>query len=343
MLKRLRRGLASLKGVVKQASPKGKWDAMKIAFDFMYCKVKFHVSQDEYIKYRFYNLKNRYRKNFLLVHHKKRYYRNISKRFYTSYKYEFYKRIPDLYSREIILAPYCGEERFVEFLKKHQKVVLKPDKGSWGIGIENFEYIDESSAKEKFKTFSKEAPTICEEYIRQHHSLNQLNPFSVNTIRIVTIMNNGNMEVISATLKTGGAADKFIDNMHNGGIGAQVDIQSGVVTTYGYNYKNEEYLKHPISGEQFLGFKIPNWDKVIELVKKAHHRLPEYIFGWDIAVTEEGADIVEANNSPGPLLMQTMDRIPKGEKIMKMIETIKIPQEYSKSNPYIPDYNSYYN
>ena len=53
-----------------------------------------------------------------------------------------------------------------------------------------------------------------------------------------------------------------------------------------------------------------------------------------------GVDIVEANNAPGPKLMQTMDQIPKGEKIIRMIKTIKIKQEYSKKSAYTPNYKS---
>ena len=228
----------------------------------------------------------------------------------------------------------------MEFLKQHKKVILKPDLGSLGRGIEIIEYTNEDAARKRFKEFSLDSPTICEEYIRQHPSLNEMNPFSVNTVRVVTILDNNNVEIIAAVLKTGGSVDKFVDNMHNGGIGAQVDIQTGIVTTHGRNYQFKSYVCHPISGMQFIGYCIPNWEKVTELAKEAHRRLPQcLIYGWDIAVTENGAEIIEANNAPGPLLMQTMDRVPKGKKVIKMMKTIKIPQKYSKSDTYEPEYN----
>ena len=334
--------LRALKNKISPISH-GKWDTLKIMLDYAYCKMRFHITLEEYMAYSYYNLKNRYRKNFLTNYQRKHYNRNISQGFFTSYKYVFYKRVPDLFSRGITLVPYCGEDEFVEFLKKYKKVVLKPDRGSWGVGIECFEYTNEASARERFKSFSKEMPMICEEYIRQHHSLEELSPFSVNTLRIVTILNGDNVEILSTVLKTGGDATKVVDNMRSGGIGAQVDIETGIVTTFGRDFQNIDYAYHPVTGVQFIGYNVPNWDKVKKLVIDAHRRVPQcLIYGWDIAVTEDGADIVEANNAPGPMLMQAIDAIPRGEKIIKMMKTIKIEQEYSKKNRFVPDYTVYF-
>lgn len=336
--------LKKVTGTLKEirSISRNKWETLNIAFDFIYCKLRFHITVREYKKYKFYNLKNRYRKKFLLIYHKTHLGINIRKRYYTASKYLVYKRIGDLYSREIILVPNCGEDCFVAFLKKHQKVVLKPDSGSWGIDVKILEYTDEIAAQNCFKELSLKKATICEEYICQHHMLAALNPFSTNTLRVVTILDNGNVEIVCAALKTGGFANNFVDNMHNGGIGMQVDIETGITTTVGKDYNDKEYIYHPISQEQLIGFRVPCWDKVKQLVKEAHLRLPEtLLFGWDIAITEEGPVIVEVNGSPGPMLMQVMDGIPKGEKIIKMMKTIKVPQEYSKKAVYIPNYDDY--
>lgn len=45
--------------------------------------------------------------------------------------------------------------------------------------------------------------------------------------------------------------------------------------------------------------------------------------GWDIAIVPQGIEIVEANMNPGPLLMQLMDGVPKGEKILKHMKKQK--------------------
>lgn len=316
----------------------GKWDSFKLAVDYAYSKLRFHVTADEYFKYSFYNLKNRYRKNFLLIYHKKK-YRNISTRFFTRSKYVFYSRISDLYQREIILLPYCGLDEFLSFVKKHKILVAKPDQGSLGKGVEFFKYTDDETAIRFFEGFSKDAPVVLEEYITQHEKLNELNPFCVNTIRVVSILFEGEVEIVSATLKSAATHNTFCDNMYGGGIGANVDVETGVVTTRGRDFKSVYYISHPITGVNFVGFQVPNWENVVTLIKNAHKRLPQcLIYGWDIAVTPTGADIVEANNAPDTQLMQLMDQVPKGKKIIKMMKTIKIQKDYSKTLAETLDY-----
>lgn len=303
----------------------GNLDYWAITFDLLYCKIRYRTSTHEYLTYKFYNYKHRYRKNFILTKHKKQ-YEKINFRGLTRSKYITYKYIPDLYQREIILAPQCGEDAFINFLKKHQRIVIKPDTGSLGKGVEIVEYCDDTVAKELFATFIKNKPKICEEFIIQHPLLKQLNPSSVNTIRITSLMQNGDVEIISATLKCGVGEDKVTDNLSLGGIGAQVDISSGIVSTYGQDFKNQKYIFHPTTGTQIIGMQLPNWDATIALVKAAHKRLPQCtVFGWDVAITETGADIVEANNRPGSRIMQRMDGIPKGQKIIPLLrhDTLK--------------------
>ena len=59
-------------------------------------------------------------------------------------------------------------------------------------------------------------------------------------------------------------------------------------------------IVHPVTGVAFKGFQIPFWVETIEMMKKA---VPEasYIsnIGWDVAITNSGPVIVEANTIPG--------------------------------------------
>ena len=53
----------------------GKWSRLMIALDYIYCCMRFHVNDKEYLDLQFYNYKNRYRKNFLLKYHQKNKYK----------------------------------------------------------------------------------------------------------------------------------------------------------------------------------------------------------------------------------------------------------------------------
>ena len=201
LIKTIRRKMKTLDGMIRPLA-NGKWDYFVITLDFLYCRYLLKVPADEYLKYNFHNLKQRYRKNFILQRERKKFI-NVNTNGFTRSKYVFYSYIPDLFQREVILAPFCGEDAFVAFLKKHEKIVAKPDQGSLGKGLEVVKYIDDESAKEYFAGITAERPFICEEFINQHPVLSQLNPASVNTLRIVSLLQDDEVEIVAAILKTG--------------------------------------------------------------------------------------------------------------------------------------------
>lgn len=298
----------------------GNWDYITGVFDMIYCRLRYKIPKDEYIAYKFYNYKHRYRKNFI-IQWQRREYIKINSQAFTRSKYAFYQYIPDLFFREMIIAPFCGEEAFVAFLKKHQKIVVKPDQGSLGVGLEVVTYTDDAAAKTFFNGITAARPFICEEFIRQHPELSKLNPASVNTIRVASLLLDGEVTILSATLKTGAGTERITDNLSQGGIGAQIDVESGIVCTFGKDFDLKTFTHHPTTGAPILGVQIPHWDAAINLIKTAHKRLPQcMLYGWDIAITETGVDIVEANSKPGSRIMQVMDGVPKGKTLLPLLK-----------------------
>ena len=291
--------------------------------DLMYCRLRFHVSLREYFCLHYYNYKDRYRKNFMLRYHQNHRYRRVNNDFVTQSKYGLYTRLQGLFKREMILLPNCGEEAFLDFVKKHKHVVLKPDTGSLGEGVSTFTYESDEQALQRFREISGEM--VCEEFIHQHSELAAVNPYSVNTLRIIAIRHAADdIEIVAATLRSGVQTDSFVDNMSSGGLAAQIDPETGIVTTYGIDRNDKQYAYHPITKKQLIGMNIPNWSIAVDLLKKAHSQLSENpVLGWDIAITEEGADIVEANSAPGPNAFQMADHTPRGEKILKILNNRK--------------------
>lgn len=343
-IKLLKRKAKVLDSIVRPYAV-GKWDYFVVALDCIYCNYILKVPMDEYQKYNFPILKNRYRKYFILQRHRDK-FKNVNTLGFTKSKYTFYEYIPDLFVREIIIAPFCGEEAFVDFLKRQQKIVIKPDRGSLGKGLDVVQYTDDQAARKYFKSITAKRPMICEEFIRQHSVLSALNPASVNTIRVASLLQDGEVEILAAVLKTGAGNDAITDNLSLGGIGAQIDIATGIVCTYGRDFNFHSYAYHPTSGVPILGLQIPHWEQAVELIKTAHKRLPQCMFyGWDIAITETGVDIVEANSKPGTRIMQVMDAIPKGQKLIPLIQKDRLKDKrleytrelYQRSQKYAPE------
>lgn len=281
-----------------------------IAFDVLYCRIFLHCKYDEYCMYEFYKYKNLYRKNFILQNRKKIYYSKINPYRYTMHKKVFYKKIQSAMQREFIYISDIDEQQFLAFVHKHKKVITKPDVGSRGVNIKRFEYSDDQQAIEFFHSLDED--TICEEYICQHDKMNTLNPNCVNTIRIVALCDNNDVHFVAASLKCGKFENSYVDNMHNNGLGANIDIQTGVVTGIGYDYHDNTFIYHPLTGTQIVGFSIPYWAETLALVSKTHLIVSECpLIGWDVAITNSGPEIVEINGAPGPKLMQLMDQKPK--------------------------------
>lgn len=287
-----------------------------LLLDIIYCNYFLHTSDKEYFLYDFYKLKNKYRKRFLLIYHQRNLYKEINPNGFTRDKYKNYLDLKPFFAREIIKVPECGMQEFIEFVKKHKKVILKPIDGSLGKGIAVYNYSDENAAISQF-IYLNDKKYLCEEFIKQNSVLNNINPYSVNTIRLVSLFSENRPQIISATLRMG-ATKGCIDNLKSGGIGAVVDVNNGTVISVGKNYNNEDFIKHPVSNIEILGIKIPNWSKVIKLIEEAHKIYSECpILGWDIAITKDSAVLVELNNAPGPMIMQYIDKIPKGDKIFE--------------------------
>lgn len=315
----------------------GKWDFCVLAADYLYCRLRFGVTHYEYLNFGFYDFSDHYRKNFLLKKHRKKYH-HIQTKFFTLSKYTFYRRIPDLYRREVLLAPHCGQERFLEFLKKHKTIIIKPDTGCVGRGVEKVEYTDDTAALEVFATFDKTSPTICEELIRQHEVLSRLHPYCVNTVRVLSLLQDDEVHILAATLKIGTDPGSLVENKKGKGLAADVDTQTGIVTSYGMDGHCNRIVHHPVSGVQIIGIQIPCWQEALTLVKEAHKRLPQCRFyGWDIAITEDGPDIVEANGTPADRASQAISRTPKGGKIIPLLKKNRLKQKNPKFEPNYDD------
>ena len=139
---------------------------------------------------------------------------------------------------------------------------------------------------------------IVEPYIDQHDSITNLYPHGVSSARIVTICENGNIEIILASLLVG-AGGLQMSNFHQGGLRIPINIKTGELEEKGLRVKQGRgwYTEHPDTGVAFKGFKLPYWDEVIKLIMLCHQSLPAiHSVGWDIAFSKNGPLLIEGNH-----------------------------------------------
>lgn len=158
---------------------------------------------------------------------------------------------------------------------------------------------------------------LLEEYCQQGEFENNIWPYSVNTIRIISLAYQGVLRVAAAIQRIGMDKTQCVDNACMGGLYADIDIKTGRMSAARSHSKDnllnsdgtkKLFSHHPVTKSRIQGVVIPEWDSICNYVIGLHRALSftgiEFI-AWDIALTEEGCRVIEANTSCGLDLLQT--------------------------------------
>lgn len=70
--------------------------------------------------------------------------------------------------------------------------------------------------------------SIVEEVVKQHHDMSRINPDSVNTIRVYTVLTDGKANAIYACIRMGNS-DRPVDNINAGGMYSPIDMKTGKI------------------------------------------------------------------------------------------------------------------
>ena len=209
-------------------------------------------------------------------------------------------------------------QEFREFIEKLEadKFVLKPIASSKGAGItvilgrEGLIFISANgerySLEELFEKCLEGWKTtyahtsyglLIQEYIEQHEILQRIQPHSLNTLRVITFINNREEVEILATMVKFGLGASAVDNFSSGGCAARVD-EGGIIRKVVLEDSGsfEHITKHPATNQQIEGIKLPYFDEAVALAVRAQLHIPQLrTLGWDIAITPEGPVIIETN------------------------------------------------
>jgi hypothetical protein len=193
---------------------------------------------------------------------------------------------------------------------KVKQLVIKDPLGTVGMAVQflvfnpislTFNYKNKDyTLDELFIQFSIGGNLYVEPRISQHHLIQKLAPTALNTIRVITVVNEDNeVDIISAAFRI--AVNSETDNFSSGNLAAAVDVSTGLVISPGIKRLaacSDTYVSHPVTGQMILGFQVPYWLKVIELVKEAALVFPQVrTVGWDVSILEDKPIIIEGNPS----------------------------------------------
>ena len=175
-------------------------------------------------------------------------------------------------------------------------IVVKISRSS--SGGKGVRFLGKGSTKEDISEALDVDPDVAVQLVmRQHPEMAKMNASSVNTIRIICIILDGESIPLSAVVRIGNSGSR-VDNFSSGGVGCGVK-PDGRLNDCGYTQKGERYDVHP-NGFVFSEGFVPNFDKVLEAVKRCHMRVPMFgVASWDIAIDEDGEPVLIEYNVGG--------------------------------------------
>ena len=189
----------------------------------------------------------------------------------------------------------------IERAKSKKEVILKISKFSLGGHGVMFWDAKSSNVEQMMKFLNSSDRIVCQEVLRQHEVLNRVNPTSVNTIRIVSFLFNGKVNILSSVLRMGRNGSR-VDNASSGGIVCGIK-PNGQLKNVAYDTYANVYHKHP-QGTEFESIIIPNYTQCIGLVNKLAKRfsLISRLISWDLAIDENAQPLlIEGNLTFGEL------------------------------------------
>lgn len=297
---------------IKQTAEKADRSKPYIAFDMLRCAVKYTCAPADYALFEFWGLTPEQRKTYVTRGINDRMVKKYNDRAYWHIfdnKNEFNTKFAKYLGRDWMELKADDFDAFDRFLSKHDCVFYKPLSSCCGWGIEKIVTAEVADRKALFDDLLSRGAGLMEERIIQHPDMARMFPDSVNTIRLVTVNNGKEVAVVFAFLRVGNG--KFVDNLNSGGMAAPIDPDTGLVTHPAADKDYKAYDRHPATGTEFVGFRVPRFAEAVAMAKEAAQVEPHMGYvGWDVAVTENGLCFVEANSFPGHDILQLPPHVP---------------------------------
>lgn len=184
-----------------------------------------------------------------------------------------------------------------------EKLFLKPVDGQGGFGIFVLKYDGAeflvNGEKKYLLEFVQSLPItsfILQKGVLQSKQMMEINPCSVNTIRVVVQKKVDLMKMKTCIIRMG-RKGKEVDNSAQGGISVKIDTETGQVASIATAEHGGGIMTcHPDTGKSFGDITIENWQELKTQIESIGTKLIDFKnIALDIAITDEGAKLLEFN------------------------------------------------
>ena len=296
-----------LNRVLEKIKEKSGQSQVYTFFDILFCAAKYGAGYYDYLMFGFYDMNGRQRDTYLTrVRNKKIMDLMNDPAFSDEFddKLRFNKTFAAYLGRKTLNGETATEEELAEFLRGQEAIFAKINHGDCGRGVEKLYVKDFDSPAAMLAYIQEHGLVVLEHVLPQHEDMARLHPSSVNTMRILTDLVDGQVHIAYITVKMGRGGG-VCDNSGQGGILCRVDPQSGKIISPATDDYFNVYEKHPDTGIVLQGYQLPMVDRAVAMAKEAALVFPQVgHVGWDMAITPTGPAIIEGNEFPGTDLCQ---------------------------------------
>lgn len=326
MIKRIcEMNFAAMFKTAKRVSKANKASFFVVLFDIIHCGLKYMAGYVDYEVFGFYNLTTEQRETIIT--------RGINNRFVSTLndkelantldnKLLFNEKFNDFLKRDWVNLEVASLDQFADFLKGKINIIAKPVDQACGRNVEKINVETISNIEDLYNSLIEKKQFLVEDCIVQHPKMSDIYPNAVNTLRIVTVTKNNKVNIMFRSIRMGNDGN-VVDNFNHGGLFTTID-EYGIVRKPAVDKKGNIYSNHPYTNTELVNFQIPLFNEAIEYVKAMAISIPEVGYvGWDIAITEKGPVVVEANPFPGHDIYQSKVHMNEdGTGLRKVFERI---------------------
>ncbi|MCE9562451.1 MAG: alpha-L-glutamate ligase-like protein [Planctomycetes bacterium] len=219
---------------------------------------------------------------------------------------------PDLYAA---LLSHSALRHLPKLLENRTDFVVKPNRGAGGRGImvitghtganyirHNGTTVTADDLRQHvsgilsglFSLGGNEDEALIQQRVIPDPVLEQISYQGTADIRVIVYRNEPVMAMLRLPTKASGGRA----NLHQGAIGAGVDIATGL--THHAVLRDRKAEIHPDTGNSVIGFKIPYWPDILEMSRRVSKAVGMGYIGADIVLDKtRGPLLLEANARPG--------------------------------------------
>jgi len=219
---------------------------------------------------------------------------------------------PDVYT---VVGRHSELRRLAQTIGVSGDFVVKPNRGSAGRGVlvltgrDGTDFVRHNGERLGFEGLRQHLSDILsglyslggrpdqallQQRVRLHPVFEAISYKGIPDIRVILYRDEPAMAMLRLPTK----ASNGRANLHQGGIGAGVDLVSGF--THHAVARNRMVASHPDTGVPVLGVRVPYWHDVLAMARRVAVAVGLGYIGVDIVVdARQGPLLLEANARPG--------------------------------------------